>query len=64
MFTLNTFTPSNHLINFNTIQSLISYLKHTNKNLEHIIIKNSNNTVHIISYNQLIKLPSNHPFFQ
>ena len=62
MFTLTTFTPSTHTINFNSFQSLTNYLKNTNKNLEHIITHNTQ--LYTISYNQLINLPSNHPFFQ
>jgi len=62
-FTLTTYTPQPHLINFNSIQSLLNYLKNTNKNYQHFISNNLPNPLHIgntfiISYNQILKNPS------
>ena len=62
MFTLTTFTPSTHTINFNSLQSLTNHLFYTNKNFEHLITHNTQ--LYTLSYNQLINLPSNHPFLQ
>jgi hypothetical protein len=65
-FTLTTYnyTPQPHLINFNSINSLLNYLKHTNKNHQHLISNNLSNPLHIgncfiISYNQILKNPLN-----
>lgn len=63
-FTLQTYTLNNtHQINFNSIKSLLNYLKYTNKNQPHLISNNLPNPLHIgncfhISYNQIIKNPS------
>jgi hypothetical protein len=64
-FTLLTYQyKSTHQINFNSIKSLLNYLKHTNKNTQHLISNNLPNPLHIgntfiISYNQILKNPSN-----
>ena len=62
-FTLQTYTPHPHQINFTSINSLLNYLKNTNKNTQHLISNNLPNPLHIgncflISYNQLKKNPS------